>query len=67
MKEIHEGHPGIVKMKQIARNYVWWENIDRDLEGIARECLFNIKIIQPTGPAHAYFNTTQVNLSKYLE
>lgn len=38
LKEIHDGHPGIVKMKQIARNYVWWENMDEDIERTAREC-----------------------------
>lgn len=38
LKEIHDGHPGIVKMKQIARNYVWWENLDGDIERVVREC-----------------------------
>ncbi|XP_045510461.1 uncharacterized protein K02A2.6-like [Colias croceus] len=38
LKEIHDGHPGIIKMKQIARNYVWWDNIDSDIECMAREC-----------------------------
>lgn len=38
LQEIHEGHPGIVKMKQIARNYVWWETLDSDIERICSEC-----------------------------
>lgn len=38
LKEIHSGHPGIVKMKQIARNYVWWDGLDGDLERVTREC-----------------------------
>ena len=25
---IHEGHPGIVRMKMFARNYVWWPKLD---------------------------------------
>ena len=29
---IHEGHPGIVRMKMFARNYVWWPKLDQDLE-----------------------------------
>lgn len=38
LQEIHEGHPGIVKMKQIARNYVWWETLDSDIERTCSEC-----------------------------
>ncbi|XP_063839146.1 uncharacterized protein K02A2.6-like [Ostrinia nubilalis] len=56
MKEIHDGHPGIVKMKQIARNYVWWENIDRDLEEVARECLpcRELRPAPPAAPLHSW-------------
>ncbi|CAK1587023.1 unnamed protein product [Parnassius mnemosyne] len=39
LKEIHDGHPGIVKMKQIARNYVWWETLDVDIERTVQECV----------------------------
>ncbi|XP_059047761.1 uncharacterized protein K02A2.6-like [Achroia grisella] len=38
LKEIHEGHLGMNKMKNIARNYVYWPNIDNDIEQVAREC-----------------------------
>lgn len=38
LKEVHDGHPGIVKMKQIARNYVWWETLDEDIERICSKC-----------------------------
>lgn len=36
---LHEGHIGIVRMKSIARGAVWWLNIDRDIENLARSCL----------------------------
>lgn len=39
LKEIHDGHPGIVKMKQIARNYVWWETLESDIERTVQECV----------------------------
>ena len=36
--ELHPGHIGIVKMKGLARSYVWWPDIDKELERVAREC-----------------------------
>ena len=36
LKELHQGHPGIVKMKQVARSCVWWPGIDKQLEGVAK-------------------------------
>ncbi|KAI7809155.1 hypothetical protein IRJ41_000814, partial [Triplophysa rosa] len=34
----HEGHLGIVKLKQRCRDLVWWPGIDRDIEGLVRDC-----------------------------
>lgn len=38
LTELHEGHLGIVKMKALARSYVFWPNIDQDIERLCREC-----------------------------
>ena len=35
---LHEGHSGIVRMKKIARSYVWWPGIDKELEQLAHDC-----------------------------
>ncbi|XP_044741880.1 uncharacterized protein K02A2.6-like [Chrysoperla carnea] len=36
--ELHNTHCGIVKMKAIARSTVYWKNIDKDIEQIAKAC-----------------------------
>ena len=36
--ELHTGHPGIVRMKSLARLHVWWPNLDRDIATIVRKC-----------------------------
>ena len=38
LNELHESHPGVVKMKSVARSYVWWPSIDRDIEHLAKSC-----------------------------
>ena len=35
---LHEGHPGICRMKGLARSYYWWPSLDDDIEAIVREC-----------------------------
>lgn len=34
----HEGHLGIVKLKQRCRDLVWWPGIDHDIERLVRDC-----------------------------
>ena len=37
-EKIHSGHQGIVRMKQVARSYVWWKNIDKDIDHNTKQC-----------------------------
>ena len=39
LEELHIAHPGMVRMKEISRSYVWWPNIDRDIEQTVRVCV----------------------------
>ena len=36
LKELHAAHLGIVKMKAIARSFVWWPRIDNDREAVSQ-------------------------------
>ena len=38
LTELHEGHPGITRIKSIARSHVWWPEIDQEIEKVTREC-----------------------------
>nr|XP_006812005.1 PREDICTED: uncharacterized protein K02A2.6-like [Saccoglossus kowalevskii] len=38
LTELHEAHAGISVMKAIARSYVWWPHMDRDIEKAVENC-----------------------------
>ena len=35
---LHTMHPGISRMKSLARQYVWWPGINLDLENMVKGC-----------------------------
>ncbi|XP_028299780.1 uncharacterized protein LOC114461693 [Gouania willdenowi] len=35
---VHDGHLGVVRVKQRCRGLVWWPGIDRDIEDLVRNC-----------------------------
>ena len=37
-EELHENHPGICRMKALARSYVWWLHLDAELEQKVCQC-----------------------------
>lgn len=38
LQELYRTHVGISKMKQLARRYVYWKSIDKDIEQLVRAC-----------------------------
>ena len=38
LAELHPAQPGICRMKSLARSYVWWPSLDRDLQALVQSC-----------------------------
>lgn len=38
LDELHEGHTGMNKTKNVARSYMWWPNMDKDIESRIKCC-----------------------------
>ena len=36
--ELHEGHLGISRMKALARSFVWWPRLNKDIKDLVRSC-----------------------------
>uniref|UniRef100_A0A452IQH5 Gypsy retrotransposon integrase-like protein 1 n=1 Tax=Gopherus agassizii TaxID=38772 RepID=A0A452IQH5_9SAUR len=39
LEQLHSGHCGIVRMKEIARSYFWWPGLDSAIEEKAKACM----------------------------
>ena len=56
LRELHFTHPGIVKVKLLARSYIWWHKIDQDIEEVVRTCE-NCAVqrsLPPKAPLHSW-------------
>ena len=38
IQELHSAHPGMTRMQALARMYVWWPGLERDIEEAVRLC-----------------------------
>ena len=39
LDELHLGHPGVIRMKSLARSHVGWPDIDKAVESCAKSCV----------------------------
>ena len=56
LKELHYTHPGIVKMKLLARSYMWWPKLDQNIEEIVKSCkdCATQRNLPPVAPLHSW-------------
>ena len=38
LSDLHRGHPGVVKMKALARSYFWWLELNAEIETCVQSC-----------------------------
>nr|XP_061835653.1 uncharacterized protein K02A2.6-like [Nerophis lumbriciformis] len=55
LDELHSGHCGVVRMKEMARSYFWWPSLDAAIEEKAKSCsacqkLRNLPQLAPLHP-----------------
>ena len=56
LEELHRDHPGMSRMKAVARSYMWWPGLDGDIERLARSCLAcqSVKYTPTVAPLHPW-------------
>lgn len=56
LQQLHSGHSGIVRMKEIARSYFWWPSMDQQIEELARSCssCHKVRNNPPLAPLHPW-------------
>ncbi|XP_061567238.1 uncharacterized protein K02A2.6-like [Cololabis saira] len=55
LRQLHQSHPGISRMKSLARSYVWWPKMDQDVENTVKACSVcqeyrNVPAVAPLHP-----------------
>ncbi len=54
--QLHEGHPGMTRMKALARMYIWWPGLEKDIESTVSSCN-ECQMLQPALPVSPlYYN-----------
>lgn len=61
LNELHEGHPGMTRMKNLARTLVWWPNLDAAIEKKVQSCSHcqSVRAEAPAAAVHPWEFPTQ--------
>nr|MCH9717641.1 DDE-type integrase/transposase/recombinase [Gammaproteobacteria bacterium] len=61
LHELHACHPGIARMKSLARMFVWWPGLDVDIERYVKNCAIcqSQRSAPPAAPIHPWKWPTQ--------
>lgn len=56
LDELHKDHPGVVRMKSVARSYMWWPGLDKDIQNLVKTCQAcqAVKRAPPVAPLHPW-------------
>ena len=56
LEELHDTHPGISKMKALARSYIWWPQMDLNIEEVVKKChtCQESRATPPRAPLHPW-------------
>ena len=38
LEDLHADHPGVCRMKSLARSYLWWPSLDKAIESVVQNC-----------------------------
>ena len=38
LEPLHEAHPGVSRVRGLARSYIWWPYIDKDVDSVVKAC-----------------------------
>ena len=56
LQELHKDHPGVIRMKSVARSFMWWPGLDKEIEHLAKACQScqAVKRAPPVAPLHPW-------------
>uniref|UniRef100_A0A1A8QZH2 Gypsy retrotransposon integrase-like protein 1 n=1 Tax=Nothobranchius rachovii TaxID=451742 RepID=A0A1A8QZH2_9TELE len=62
LHDLHQGHPGGSKMKNLARSYLWWPQLDKDIEHAVQQCnaCQSVRKLPEPAPLHCWQWPTRV-------
>ena len=56
LQELHEGHPGMTKIKTLTCMHMWWPGMEKDIEMTVRTCADcqSVCAALPVAPLHPW-------------